>query len=209
MVDFELERRLAGDPGRQLRVMRLGECEIEAAMPALGLRQFPGLAQPLPCVLPDRFQQSILRLVAVAFHQDERLVDEPAEQIQHGCGVDVLGAHLLHRGQGEAAGEYREPTKEQSLLGVEQLVTPLQCGEQRLLPSHRMPAALPEEAERVVEPLGDLSRCQHAYPRGREFQGQGHPVETEADLCDGGRIVRVQLETRDGLRGPLHEQPHG
>lgn len=72
-----------------------------------------------------------------------------------------------------------------------------------------MRSAIGVPSVRSGRTLGDLLRCQHAYPCGRKLQRQGHAVEPEADLGDGGRVVRAQPEMRVGLCGPLHEQPYG
>ncbi len=132
-----------------------------------------------------------------------------AQDVEHGGVLCGVRAHVLGRGEGEPAREDRQPPEQAPFLVVEQPVAPLQRGQQCLLPRHAVPGAPAEQRQRVVQAFGDLTRRQDVHPGRRELQGQGHPVEPEADLGHGRRVLRRQPESRVGVGGALREQPDG
>ena len=75
------------------------------------------------------------------------------------------------------SGEHREPGP-QPLLGLAaQLVAPVDERAQRLLPGQRRPAPAGEQAEPVVQAVGELLDGQRAQPRRGELDRQRHAVE--------------------------------
>lgn len=78
-------------------------------------------------VLAYRRQKPVARCVGAVHHLHERPIDQPAEKIEHlGRGHGAVAADDLRRGQREAASKHPQPAKEQLLLGLEQLMAPLE-----------------------------------------------------------------------------------
>jgi hypothetical protein len=73
---------------------------------------------------------------------DERLVGQPGQQPEHLARLKVgTGRDLLGGGQREPAGEDRQPPEHRALVGVEQLVAPVERGPHGLVPGRRHPRA--------------------------------------------------------------------
>ena len=75
-------------------------------------------------------------------------------------------------------------------------MAPLQRRGQRLLAGRRGVAAGAQQAEAVVEPLGDRCRAEHADASGGELECERQAVEAEADARDVLRVLVVELEAR-------------
>ena len=76
---------------------------------------FPGLAQLLQRVLPNRLKQSVSRWATGVFGDHERLLDEQAELIEDLVALYIGSPDAGYRVRGvevEAAQEHRDPTKE-------------------------------------------------------------------------------------------------
>ncbi len=179
-------------------------------------RPAPRRVEAFGGVLPDRLQQSVAHLPVVAGHGDhEGLVDQGAEQKGDARGFhdDAVGgggqgADLLGGGQRAASGEDGEAAQHGAFGGVQQVPGPVDDGAQGLLAGQRGAAAVAEEAEAVVETVGDLARGEHPQPGGGQFDGERQPVQPAADLGagGGGRLVRVDTETGAGGGTAFGEQ---
>ena len=134
------------------------------------------------------------------------LVDQPAEQID-----DIQGrtaAHLLDGLQRHAAGEDGQAPEQDALVPIEQIVAPRQRGVQRLLAGDRGSAAAAQDPQRVAQPRRDLAGREGRGPGRREFEGQRHPVQADADLGHRRRGRLVEREVRGGVVRSLGEQPY-
>ncbi len=186
----------------QQRVGGAGEFAVVRLVRAPGLRALSGLVEPFAGVLGDGLQEPVAHLaVARGSGHDQRLVDEGAERLQGGRPADGLGG-----GEVAAAREDRQPPQHLAFVLVEQLPGPVDDGPQRLLAGQDGAAAGGEQAEAVVEPVGDLPRGEHAQAGGGEFDGEGQTVEAPADLGAPLRVV-LDLEPRPRGGSPVGEQP--
>ncbi len=71
----------------QPRLGRLGVDKVEAEVPIAHTRSLARLEQFVAGILPDRLQQAVARLgLLVRLDDDERLVDELAEDVKHLLG---------------------------------------------------------------------------------------------------------------------------
>ena len=126
------------------------------------------------------------------------------------------GAHGLRRGEVPAAREHGHLAQHRPLPLVEQFPGPVDDRAQGLLAGQDRTAAGGEEAEAVVEAVGDLARGEQPQPGRRQFDGERQSVEAAADLrdglpvgerggrvgADGGRALReeaVRLVGEEGL----------
>ena len=130
---------------------------------------------------------------------DERLVDQPGDEVEHRVGVEVVAAgDRLGRIDREAAGEDGQSSEQPLLLVVEQAVAPLDRRLQGLLPGERPPAPTGQEAEPVVEPGGDAFGAHHAHPGRGQLDAEREAVEPTADAGHRGRdLVRQPEPGRD------------
>ena len=113
------------------------------------------LADLLAGVLAYRLQQPVARDTVVLRGNDERGVDQAADQFEraHLVAVEADRGRRLER---EAAVEDSEPRQQRLLLRREQLVAPVHRLAQRLVARGRQPPPRDEEAEPVGEPRLDL-----------------------------------------------------
>src|SRR5204863_7703177 len=98
----------------------------------------------------------------------------------------------------EAAGKHGEATEQQSLVGLEQVVAPLERSGERLLTRRRRMAAAAQQAKAVAQAPRDRRRAQGSYPAGRELQCQRQAVQPEADSRDVRGALRVEREVGRG-----------
>jgi hypothetical protein len=165
-----------------------------------------GRLEPLGGVLAHGVQQA----EALAVGDDERLLEQPGEQSDDPpAGDRTVGADLLGRLEREAAGEDREPTVKDALLGGEQVVAPVDRGPQRLLPGQRRAAACAEQVEALAQVRGDLVERERGRAGRGELDGQRHAVQAPADLLHGADGVIRGIEARPRRGGALAEQPLG
>src|SRR5437016_1473743 len=95
----------------------------------LQLVKFARLVQARFGVLPDDFMQPVPRGVAGRVHHDERLVDEPTEDVD-----DVVHIAEMVRGvEVEPSREYGEAPKRDSFLFDDEVVAPVECSGECLL----------------------------------------------------------------------------
>ena len=116
------------------------------------------LVELLPGVGPDRFQQRVSgRAVAGGTGRNHRLVDQSQQQVGH---VELVNprsaANLLDRAQCEVGGEDAETTKEQLLVGPQQVVAPLDGAQQRPLTTFGISVRGGEQAKPFTEPIENL-----------------------------------------------------
>ena len=163
--------------------------------------------EPLPRELPDGLKEAVAGARTVVVDEQQGLVDQPTEAVQHVRGGNPLvRAHLLGRREREAAGEDREPPQQDLLVVRQQGVAPLERGSQRRMPSD---LAVPtEQGERLAQPLGDLRRLEVRHAGGGELQGERDAVETAADLHDRRGVVRVEDESGPDVLGPVDEESY-
>ena len=161
---------------------------------------FVCLTQPFETVLAHGLQQTITLLVAVWFGENEGLIDQRRQQIEHVPLVDLArDAADVGRGRdAEASREGREPPKECALAPVEQIVTPIERRAQRLPARKRAAVSAGEHAEAFVEARDDLRRRKHANARRGQLDCERHAVEPGRDCRDRFRILIVKRETRIG-----------
>ena len=145
-----------------------------------------------------------------ALGHQHRLVDEDAEQPGHLDLVDaVTGADPFGPLEVERAGEHREPGEEALLGRGEQLVGPLHEIAEGAVAGVGGPPRAGQDAEALGQPFGELLRAHRPHRRRRQLEGEGHAVESDADLGDRLAGVVVEHEVRLGGLGPLGEQADG
>jgi hypothetical protein len=141
---------------------------------------------------------------------DERLVDEPREQVDDPAALDrSAGADALRGVEREPAGEDREPAEEDALGARQEVVAPGDRPPQRLLARQRGPAAGGEHVEAVGQARRDLGGRERGRACGRELERERHPVQAPAQLGHGGGRVRAGLEAGVRRRGAVGEEPRG
>ena len=67
-------------------------------------------------------------------------------------------------------------------------------------------ASGPQQAKPVVESRRDRGRLERSDAAGRELEGEGEPVEPEADPGDGCCVLAGQGETGGDGSGTLDEE---
>lgn len=188
----------------------LGQREEELEVAIAGPVGLPGFDQLVAGVLAEGLEERVADLGAVD-DVDERLVDELSEQIDDvdagDGGLRVwVAAHRADGREGAWPGEDGE-TREQGLLGRRQeRVAPVDERAQGLLTWQGRAAAAGEQAKTIVEARAHLGDAERTHPRRGELEGQGHAVETGADLADGERVVAREHEGRIGGAHAIDEQ---
>ena len=94
-------------------------------------------------------------------------------------------------------------------MRIEQLITPVHGGPQRLLPQRRGPVARVEQLEPVAQPVGDLLDRQGAHPGRGQLDAERDAVQRAAQPGHRRRVVLGQGEAGPGARGPGGEQADG
>ena len=170
-------------------------------------RASPAVQELLLGIEPHGLEQPVAALGAALLCTDERLLDQAAEDVGDlGQAELVAGAHGLGGPELEAAREHGEPAEEDALVGLEQIVAPAQRRREGLLPGRRRTGARAQEAEAVVEPLGDRRRPEAPDAPGRQLDRERQPVEAEADPRDVGRVLLREGEAGRDRGGALDEQ---
>ena len=171
---------------------------------------FAGLGEPLSCIHANCLEQPVAPFPASLLDGDERLLGEARQDVRDLGRIEpVAGADLLDGLELEAAREDRKPAEQDLLVGLEQIVAPLQRRGQRLLPGRCGVAARSQQTEAVVEPLGDRRRAEHADTSRGELECERQPVEAEADARHVLRVLRVEREARRGGRRTVDEERDG
>ena len=106
----------------------------------------------------------------------------------------LAGADLLDRVQCGPTGENRHAAEQRRLLAGEQVVAPVEGGGQRLVTGLDSGAPLGEEAEAVMQALGDVGGPEGDEAGGGQLDGKGNPVEATAYLGDSGQHFRGEGE---------------
>ena len=110
---------------------------------------------------------------------------------------------------GEASvGEDREQAEAVALLGLEQVVAPVDGIAQRLLPFGQVAGTAAEHVEAALEAVLQVVDVEQLDPGGGQLDGQREPVEEPADGGDRLHVAGVAPEVRLHGLGPIAEQPH-
>ena len=130
----------------------------------------------------------------------------PSRTASPEVGVAADGFGRVER---EASDEHGDAT-EQPLLGrVEEIVAPADRGGERPLPRRHVPRSADEQGQRVFQAFQEHRWRQHPQAGRGELEGQGQPIEANADLGNGGGVLGGQRQLRAHARAALDEQPHG
>ena len=171
---------------------------------------FPRVVELLPGVEPNGLEQPVAPRVGDVAPGHERLLHEPDEDVDDlGALEPVAGADGLDRSELEPAGEHRQAAEKQPLVGLEQVVAPLERRLEGLLAGRRGVAPGAQHAEAVVQSLGDDGGTECAEPAGRQLERERQAVQPDADAGDVGGVLPVQRKLRCGCRRPVDEQPDG
>ena len=165
----------------QVRLRGLGEFGEVGQVRVPRQVRFARFREPVRGVLLDRADHPVARC-AVALGEQQRFLGQRGEQVEHLLRLDrIAGADPLGRFQARPAGEHREPAQDHPFGVGEQLPAPVDDRAQRLVPRQRGAAAAGQQAEPVVEPVGELIEGHGAQPGRGQFDRQRHPVQRPAD----------------------------
>src|SRR5215208_4875101 len=92
-----------------------------------------------------------------------------ADGLKHPVAFLALSCLRCHKCP--ASHKHRKPLEELALGLAKQLVTPVQRPLEGLVPRRGHPVAPGQELEGVLEPLSDLLRGEHPYPRAGQLYG--------------------------------------
>ncbi len=162
------QMRLARDPEHALGV---------AAADVVG---FARPHEPLARELADRLEHPEALFAEEAdAPADEALVQQRSERFEV-CVADGLGGF-----ERATAAKDGQPAKEALLVLVEQIVGPRNRRAQGRVALVGVTRAL-EQVEALAEPCEERCRAEELRARGRKFEREREPIETRAQLGDGG-----------------------
>ena len=157
--------------------------------------------------LAHGLQQAVARAAGGLVGDDERLVDEREDPVEHLPLLDTVarddGFGRLDR---ERPREDRAAVEDPPLRLVEQLVRPAHRGVERAVPAGREPVARRQQPQPLVESAGDVGRRHAPHPRGGQLDRERHVVEPLADLDDRPFVLGGEREVGAGHPGPVDEQ---
>ena len=195
-----MELRLDG-PGLRSEVFGVG-CEQ---------RSRPGIAEACASVLPERLEKLVAGRTACPWTDSQHgALGESGEKVES----IASWCQCLCRAQVEGAGEHRQRSEQRPLVGLQHVVRPadgvVHCAVPRIaLPAHRL-----EDAEALVEAVGDFGHADRARPGRSQLDGQRDPVQPPADLDDQrpsrlveheGGVGRFGASDEEGDRGNLRQ----
>ncbi len=139
------------------------------------------------------------RIVSTLVDREQRLGHERLEEIHR--VIIIKPRQGDSRGQVERADKDSAASEELLLVGIEQVVGPVEGGLKRspLL----APLAAREHSETIRDPIENFSRREHRNAGGGDLNHERHAVELLTDLHDRGPhwIVRVVAAGERRVRG--------
>ena len=159
-------------------------------MTLAGRLGLPGLGESVGAELAQCLQQPVSAGLGLVGHQ------RPVDEAQHALDdVDpALARDGLGRAEVEGGREHGQPPERELLVVGEQVVGPGHGRQERAVAFLGAARATGQQAEPLVEALGDLLRRHRPDPRRGELDGEGDAVEVAADLDDGLDVVGVDHE---------------
>ncbi len=150
--------------------------------------ELAGLNELFERISPGGFEQPIAyrRAARIRGHQRFRhQVRNPIDDVRRrNLGIRYYGTRGL---KCEAAGEDCQATQQHALGFGQQLVAPVKCRPQCLMPRQRRAVTAGEQLELVVEPGRNALYPKRRGARRRELDGQRDAVEATTDSGDSGR----------------------
>ncbi len=191
----------------ELGARRGGQLDEVRGMPSLQVVAHVLAGEVLTAERPQRLEERVPGGRRGRVGNDHRLVDERRQDGSRvGRADGDVGADSLDVVEGERSREHRQAAEHRLLGRVEQVVRPLDGGEQCLVARF---GASPrgEQREALVETGRDIGQCHGSDPGCRQLDGERNAVEAPADLDD--RRHGRRREAKSGLRGdrPVDEQP--
>ena len=171
-------------------------------MPAQGGIGLAGGCQLLQPVVPQRLQQPVAGAARPGHRRHHRLINQAA---QHAEGA--FTAQRFRGRKAELSSHHRQAAEQAALVLIEQLVTPLHRGPQRLVTGRAVPAATGQQLKAPSQPLLDLAHAHQAGSRCRQLDRQRQAVQPHADTMDHIRRSAVG-KPRTAISRPLGEQPN-
>ena len=181
-------------------------------MPTSYVVAFAGLVQLLLRVLAHRLQQSVPGSVPGVLRDQQRLVDQQRQLIEHlvslrvGIGIGGDGVCCV---EVEAIGEHGQPPEQHPFPIGQQGVRPIHRSAQRLLAAHCGARTAGQQPERIAQGAQDLVGRQRPNARSGQLDGQRQSVEATADLGDDLRVLRCHAELGLGAARAVTEQFQG
>ena len=200
------------EPDHLLRADQLGlrllcQAQEPVAVPIADSRDLRRVDEAVLPVLTQCLQESETLLTALQLNLHQRLGDELRQQVEDLELVDSrASAHCLGCLQRPASCEHGQPTEHDSLGLGEQIVAPVEQGPQGLMARHCRPTPCGEQAEAIVQVVGNLLGRQRRDPRRRQLDRQRNPVQPPTDLDHQHCVLRAQREARPNCVGAFDEQ---
>lgn len=108
----------------------------------------------------------------------------------------------------ERADKNGELAQDRCLILAEELVTPVECRTQGLVPRHS-PTTLPHQRHPILDQLRETPDAVRAYATGSELDRERNPIELPANSRDHRCLLVLQTLAIPPGGGPLHEELNG
>ena len=169
-----------------------------------------GLRQSLPAVVTDRLEQAVASRAGGDVDGNQRLVDEPIEQID---GIDDRDRAVGHDGfdlrEIEAACEHAQPPQHHALRFAEKIVRPVDRVAQCLLAGRCGAAPGRQQPKPLIEMGEDVGDGARTHPRRGQFDRERDAVEATTQLRQCRDVVVADGEAVARVSRPIDEQVHG
>ena len=131
------------------------------------------------------------------------MVDQCREGVQH-VHLQIAGSAGNHLGriQRAAPGKHRQVRKQAFLIGIEQVVAPIDGTAQRLLAYGQIPRAASQQLQTGFQPRQHRLGGQDLDAGRGQLDGERQAIETDTDLGHRRRIVIIDLKTGRRQRAP-------
>ncbi len=161
-------------------------------------------------VLAERLEHAIARDVAADIGDDERLIDERREHVEHAHVRGVLVAVDERDARGSidraSSGEYGKRCEQFPFVIVEQIVAPIDRRPHRLLTRLCQTRATAKRRQMAAQVDRERRQRKRGNACGGEFDRERNALHERADLGDDGRAGVVERERSIERRRPFGEQ---
>src|SRR5829696_1710239 len=194
---------------------QLGRCCLDQQTAPVPMRRFyqirfAGLLQTFTSVLADGLQQPEAVLLHAFYDHNQRLVDQPPEQVQNVVGFNPRVRTDGHgRLDSPTASEDCQAPQQRALLLLQKVITPVDRAPQCLLPRQDGPPSPTEKAESVGQAASNLFRREQFDPSRGKLERQWNPVEPGDNRNHRSHVGGGYREAWPYCKCSIHEQSDG